>query len=483
MTPKCVFISADHGLAIVYFLQSDLVPRLLDAGLQVVLLTDDALLDEISQRFGRPGLILEGLRLKQARAYFQKQRNTVQWWLDFLRRAGASQRINLQAIDSFVRQTEAEAHARRRRLFPLMKALVWGLRRSRLARQALVRSQMRFTPHLYDDLFERYRPALVIASTYGWRWDRYLLRQAAARGVRTGAVIVGWDNPSSYGLPGAPVDWVSCWSELQKEELVLGSDWQPHRVNIGGIPSYDGYFRQEWQMPRQEYFRLHRLDPQRRLISYACSFISFSPNIQNVEALARLVNSSELVQPAQLLVRLHPNHFMDVPRFAAERAQIMELARQLPHVHVVEPVPLGGELGYYSGEDMPEKSSMMAHSDVFTTVYSTMVVEASIHERPVVSVCIDSPVGWPGKFTLPLSQIGGWPTHARFRASGAGREARDEMQLKDALNYYLQNPAADSEARRRFVERECTFTDGGAAQRTADFWLHLLEDHRHASQP
>jgi hypothetical protein len=26
------------------------------------------------------------------------------------------------------------------------------------------------------------------------------------------------------------------------------------------------------------------------------------------------------------------------------------LAKKYPHVHVVEPVPLGGEYGYYSGE-------------------------------------------------------------------------------------------------------------------------------------
>jgi hypothetical protein len=95
----------------------------------------------------------------------------------------------------------------------------------------------------------------------------------------------------------------------------------------------------------------------------------------------------------------------------------------LPHVHVVEPVPLGGSLGYYSGEDMPEKTSMMAHSDVFLTVYSTMVVEAAIHDRPIVSVCMDAPGGWnwPRKFSLPLSQIGNWPTHDRFRVAGAGR--------------------------------------------------------------
>lgn len=474
MVPPRVFISADHGLAIVYFLQSEVVPSLLEAGVEVVLITDDALQAQISQRFGWPGLTIEGLRLKQAKAYFQQQQNSTQWWLDFLRRAGASNGINLEAVDSYVHQVEAEAHARRRALFPLMKGVVGVMRRSRSARRMIANQQARFTPNLYGDLFDRYQPTTVIASTPGWRWDRYLLREAAARGIDTGSVIVGWDNTSSYSLPGAPVNWMTCWSEIQKQELIHGSDWAAEKVNIGGIPSYDGYFQKEWLLPRDEYFHLHGLDPQRKLISFACSFVSFSPNIQDVEALARVVCSDELAQPAQLLIRLHPNHFMDVPRFIAEREQIRQMARELPHVHVVEPVPLGGELGYYSGEDMPEKSSMMAYSDVFTTVYSTMVVEACTHGRPVVSVCIDSPVGWPGKFTLPLSKIGGWPTHSRFRDSGAGRVAQDPDQLKDALNYYLQNPDADRAARQQFIEHECTYIDGSAGRRTAQFLLSKI---------
>lgn len=471
---KRVFISADHGLAIVYFLQSDIVPTLIESDVEVFLLTDDSIRDQIDQRFGRPGLVIEGLRLNQAHTYFQKVDNSAQWWLDFLRRAGASNRINLQAVDSHINQVKAEAHARRKKLFPLMKGVVWTMRHSRFARQALVSSQNRYTPSIYQDLFKRYRPDLVIASTPGWRWDRYLLREAAALGIPTGAVIVGWDNTSSYSLPGAPVDWIICWSEIQKEELVLGSDWLPRDINISGISSYDGYFRHEWMMPRDEYFRLHNLDSNRKLISYACSFISFSPNIQNIEALAHLISSDTLSKPSQLLIRYHPNHFLDIPRFVEERQQIQQLASESSIVHVVEPVPLGGSLGYYSGEDMPEKSSMMAHSDVFTTVYSTMVVEATIHNRPIVSVCFDSPTGWPGKYTLPLSKIGGWPTHSRFRESGAGREALNEVQLEQAINYYLENPSADQLSRQTFIERECTYTDGSAGKHSADFLLSKL---------
>jgi len=472
---KRVCISADHGLAIVYFLQSDVVPTLLDAGLEVVLLTDDGLREQISQRFGRPGLTVEGLRFQQARQYFEGNNHTLQYWLHFLRWMGGSQRINTNAMDGHLRQMDYESSAKAKRLMPLIRGLTWGLRRSRWMRQSLVGAQMRFSPDLYGDLLDQYQPSLVVASTPGWRLDRYLLRQAGQRGVRTAAAIIGWDNPSSYRLPGARVDYATCWSEIQKRELVLGSDWAPEHVHVGGIPTYDGYFRKEWVIPREEYFRMHGLDPQRKLISYACSFVTFSPNFRNMETLARLVSEDALAQPSQLLIRLHPNHFMPGSLYEQEAQRVRQMIAPMPHVHLVEPVALGGELGYYSGEDMPEKASMMAHSDVFTTVYSTMVVETAIHDRPIVSVCLDTPGGWntPGKFSLALTEIAEWPTHQRFREAQAGRVAFDEGQLRAALDAYLNDPQLDGAERRKFVQDEVTYTDGSAGKRTGAYLAKL----------
>ena len=68
---KRIFICADHGLAVIYFLQSDLVPTLLDSGAKIVILTDDAILEGIKNRFEQPGLIFEGLRLNEAKTYFR----------------------------------------------------------------------------------------------------------------------------------------------------------------------------------------------------------------------------------------------------------------------------------------------------------------------------------------------------------------------------------------------------------------------------
>lgn len=477
MIQPTLFISADHGLAVVYFLQSDLLPTLLQKGIQVVLLTDDVLQEQIRKKFGQPGLIVEGLRLKEARRYFETTSHTAQYWLHFLRWMGGSDRINCEAMNGHLRQMQHETSTRGKLIMPLIRLTVAVLRKSRAARRLLIKSQNRYIPNIYSDLFDRYKPQLVVASTPGWRFDRYLLRESASRGIRTGAVIVGWDNPSSYRLPGGPVQFINCWSEIQKKELVLGSDWKPEQVNIGGIPSYDDYFRKSWLMSQEEYFTLHGLDPNRKLLSYACSFVTFSPNYRNVETLAKMVASDSLAEPAQLLIRLHPNHFQVGSLYEQEANRIRDLVRALPHVHLVEPVPLGGELGYYSGEDMPEKSAMMAYSDVFLTVYSTMVVETAIHERPIISVCLDVPGGWnrPEKFSLSLAEIGEWPTHQRFRQAGAGKVVSDEVSLREAVNAYLLEPALDAEKRRKFVQDEVTFTDGSAGRRTGEFILSQIQ--------
>src|SRR5688500_16227064 len=125
---------------------------------------------------------------------------------------------------------------------------------------------------------------------------------------------------------------------------------------------------------------------------------------------------------------------------------------------------------------MHEKSSMMAHTDVLVTVYSTMVVETAIHDTPIVAAVIDIPGGWnkPKKFSLSLKKIGNWPTHKRFREAKAGRVASNEQELCEVINLYLKNPSLDATERRKFIENEITFTNGTSGRRTAEFILRIL---------
>ena len=73
-----------------------------------------------------------------------------------------------------------------------------------------------------------------------------------------------------------------------------------------------------------------------------------------------------------------------------------------------------------------------------------------------------------------MSQIGIWPTHSRFRASGAGRVATSESELREAINAYFADPQADLEDQRRFADRESTFVDGSSGKRTGEYFISLL---------
>ena len=104
-----------------------------------------------------------------------------------------------------------------------------------------------------------------------------------------------------------------------------------------------------------------------------------------------------------------------------------------------------------------------------------MVVEASIHERPIIAVTINSETGWPGQYSLKLTEIGKWPTHGRFRAANAGIVVDNAADLKEALNRYLENPEVDLDAQRAFIRQECSYTDSSAGCRTAEFFLSILD--------
>ena len=150
--------------------------------MDVTILTDDETTEPIAARFAREGLHFEGLRLLQA--------------ADYARTYSAAPAM-ASGVPAPCRGILAHEHGRHgqphlggleRELLEIPDWRVdsggpWRsscLRLSRLARKALVRLQMQYVPKpgIYDDLLDRLKPDLVIASTPGWRLDRYLLREA-----------------------------------------------------------------------------------------------------------------------------------------------------------------------------------------------------------------------------------------------------------------------------------------------------------------
>lgn len=473
---KTAFIYVDHGLTIGYYLFTGLAERLTERGVRLVFLVEDELVEKLRKDFAaNPLLVFESAREKQTTQYQQEHLAGLQEMFEYVRKSSMSPRVPLTYVDTHRRRKEFEARGRWKFILKALRPAIFVLRSSSLARKVFRwKSNWLFAPSLYTDLFEKYQPDLVISSTAGWRMDRFILREAKRRGIPTAMTVIGWDNPSAHGLPGADVDYANVWSEVHRWELSAGYDWPKEKINVGGMPLYDGYINDSWLMPRDEYFQIHGLDPNKKLIAFAATALSISPNLHIIEELTRIITEHKLSMPAQLLIRLHPNHFKSQKHYREECDKIYELTRDCPDVHVVAPKALAGGLPRYSGEDFPEKASMLAYCDVLVTIYSTMVLEAAIKDKPLISCCIDSPDGWPGNFWIPLHEVPGWPTAARVNKTGAGTNAFTPEELVQALEENLSHPELRRENRRRFVEQELTYIHGESTGVTADYLLKLL---------
>jgi len=473
---KTIFIYLDHGLGVGYFFQTGLTEKLLEKDVRLVFLLQEAELERRRQQPEQLNVVFESMREKESLHYQKTFHAGMQELFEYVRRTITSTKIPLTYVNVRQRNKEFEAKGRRKTVLKLLRPFIYVLRRTKIGRALFLKLQCRlFTPNIYADLFDQYQPSLVISDSAGWRLDQYLLREANRRKVKSATVIVGWDNPGSTGMPGAKVDYVNVWSAVHTWEMADGVDWKRKNIFVGGMPLYDGYINKQWLMPREEYFALHQLDPNKKLISFAATALSATPNLPTIKILAEIVHQQQLKYPAQLLVRLHPTHFKSDPAYKKEAEQIFALAKEYRDVHIVEPKETPGGLERYSGEDFPEKASMLAYSNTLVTIYSTMVVEGALHDTPCINAVIPSQYGWENKFWVPMEEIPSWPTPVRIDRAGAGIRAASVAELISALNAYFENPALDHEGRMNFIRSELTFLDGSATQKTAENLAKIID--------
>lgn len=474
---KTILLFIDHGLALAYFLYTDLAKALVKKDIRLVFLVQDELLPKLKKDYdNEPNIIFESMREDKAEEYKRKYHGSSQEFFEFVRGSVASPRIPLTYVDTHRQRKLREATPRYRFLLRLFEPWIYLLRYSALARKVFLKIQCKlFTPRIYEDILDKYQPDLILSGTAGWRNDRYLLREAFLRKIKTGMFTIGWDNPSCNGLVGAPVDYANVWSDIHVWELNSGLDWPKDHIHVGGMPVYDNYLSKKWLIKKDEYFKFHKLDPNKKLIVFVATALSISPNYHIIEGLVKMIKEQAFSQPAQLLIRLHPNHFKPVKRYNEERDAIFKLVADVPDVFVVSPKALAGDLPRYSGEDFEEKASMLAHCDVIISIYSTMIIEAAIHDKPVISACINSPKGWDNAYWIPLKDVPGWPTAARVVKCNASQTAFTFEELHDQVENYLNDPSLDREGRSRFVNQEITFLQSGeATQRSKEYLLSLV---------
>ena len=315
-----------------------------------------------------------------------------------------------------------------------------------------------------ERVFARHRPTLVAVSTPGLIFAEIpVLRTARRRRLKTMAVDLSWDNLTNKLFPIRRVDRLVVWNRTMRREAHELHGYGRDEVDIAGAPQFDGYFNGERRSSRAEFCRRAGLDPARRILALTTIPAEAYPRHDIViDRLLDAIRSGAIAPPCDLLVRLHPRD--DLGKYARYTGT--------PHLVIEKPFRETAKSGDGHGVDVMAENrrhlaDTMCHSDVVINVASTIAIEASIFDTPVVNIAFDQDDAETRPFLTSPLRYYSYTHYQQIVRAGAVRIAKSGAELIDLVNAYLADPSRDAAGRRRVVAEQCEFTDGRSAERLA----------------
>lgn len=471
-----VLIAAELGFEARNLLRSSFFAALATSGARLIVLVPDPNDDQLVRELGNPHVILARLEVETARERFQRSR--FERYLTFARGYALTPGEGILFLDE-----KADDRLRKRvnpSIMRLLRPLIGLLRHSDVAKRTLVWLERRlFRTRFYRDLFDRYRPDVIVMATPGYLpHDTYLLREAQGHGVRTITLFSSWDAATSKGLRGINADAYIVWSDRMKADLIEFQGVQPRRISVGGVPYFDQYGAVEPTHARSYLVEKYRLELDRCIIVVGTKSPLTYPNFAVIELLARAVEEDAFSKPCQLIVRLHPLHAK--PEFTnsdEHRKAIREydrIAATYDHVRFNVPQAPSSAIRVDFGTAEAREIAMLLYgSDVLITFFSTLVLEACICDTPTVNVCFDPdlPPNLASPRYRPIRVDRDQLHNRRTVEDGGVAVANDPQELVHLVDRYLQDRTLDAEARCRTALLETGPADGQAGKRIADFVL------------
>jgi hypothetical protein len=313
-----------------------------------------------------------------------------------------------------------------------------------------------------EALFARYRPSLLVTSSPGLILAEVpLLRTAARRGCFAMAIDPSWDNFTNKLLPVRRVDRLVVWNDIMKQQAIDYHGYDASEIRIAGVAQWDHYFRDSVAISREAFFRRIGADPGKKLVTLTTTPQElYSHHDHVLRVLSRAVRDQRWGVPAQVLVRLHPRDELSHYR---EFEGVADVILEKPFRQTVR---AGDGLAVdVTAESQRHLAATMRYSDVVVNVASTIVIEASIFDAPVVNIAFDGEIG--REAAVSARRYYRFTHYQNVTRHNAVRVAWSPAELTQYVGDYLRDPSMDREARRQVVLEQCQFLDGRSAERIA----------------
>lgn len=442
-------MTMETNMAAKEFLRSEAFPKLLDAGMHVVLLVPPD-------------------KVEYYQTQYKDERVSIEPILK-IGRKGVHLIIKNIAFNSL--STESvwfriwESYYLRHRLPNLLiRIALWELGRFRIWREFIRWCEwMMRDDKIWEPLFQAHRPVAVFSTSVIGEADISLMKHARRKGVKALAMVRGWDNLTSKGTIRFKPDHLIVYNDNVKEEAIRYGDMRLSCVTVVGMPHYDSYVKSDFLLPREEFFKLLGLDPSKKLIVYAMGgIIAVNDPFDHAKMLNDAIERGD-IPPAQVLIRAHPKYDMKVSDISS-----------LPHVKFYQPgKKIAGTTGWeFEKDDTVILINTVRWNDINISSASTMSLESAMFDRPVVIL------GFNGYGAVPWHKnvrTGLMFTHYRYmRESGGLWQVNSESELIEACRAYLLDPSLHREGRANMVKSIVWSQDGKAGDRLARALIALI---------
>lgn len=324
-------------------------------------------------------------------------------------------------------------------------------------------------------LVERTPPDVLVTTTMGNALaDTYVMRWARRHAIPVVTVVLSWDNTSKWGIGGVRPDRVLVWSDVQREEVIRGHDGAPERIRVVGAPQFDHYAR-ALDVSEEAFRDTHDLARDRRVIVLGTKAPqNFATNAHVARVICEAIMGGRLAVPSQLLVRLHPQYFRAGEGALSNQVlqrmlnEFAEIRTWCPYVRVNRPVILSAHLDMdMPASEMRDLHAILTYADVLVNPFSTLNVEACLHDLPTVNVAFDGPpdAGFTHLSRRSISVDERHAHNARVLRWPFTVVARDPDELVRGINGYLADRSIHAQGRRQVAAQECGVIDGAAGRR------------------
>lgn len=231
-----------------------------------------------------------------------------------------------------------------------------------------------------EELFDREKPDVVIhPCVLEGFYINDLVEVCGRRKIPLTVIMNSWDNPSTKRAMVGNPDWLLVWGEQTKRHAVEMAHLPPDRVLSFGAAQFEIY-RKPPRIDRAEFCKLNGIPTDRPILLYAGSSKG-TDEIAHLSLLDAAVDRGELSR-AVVLYRPHPWG-------NGGKGGETLLDRSWRNVFIessmrgyLEEVRAGKTAKYLA--DYADAHDVLANVDAVVSPLSTILLEAAMHEKPIL---------------------------------------------------------------------------------------------------